>query len=302
MNHLPDKLPAMLEALGLDEEPMGIHFTDTEPGDGFTPKPLPLPTAEREQAGEIDWQETFGNFSCVLGNVWRARRKKTRAWFSAERFGCPGGAFWMGFMKPQTETITSYVSTGSPHIEGEFYCGDHDALRQVFSDIDPVPAPGKYCVVQPLSLYGPDEEPRFVSFFARPESLCGVHQLAFFVTNDPEVVGLTLGRGLQRAVHLAHEVPGAGPSPGRARRLGSVRAQVLPAGRTVLHRAPVHVHGHGWALGPVLPGAQGLEDRADQDRQEQEGLGPGVRQGLGHRPARWPSSPFLICLCRAGLV
>ena len=27
-----------------------------------------------------------------------------------------------------------------------------------------------------------------VAFFVRPESLCGLHQLASFVTNDPEVV------------------------------------------------------------------------------------------------------------------
>lgn len=185
-------LPGLLETLGLDEEPMGIHFTDTEPEEGFTPKPMPTPTREREAAGEIDWQETFGNFSCVMGNIWRARRRKTKAWFSAEHFGCPGGAFWLGFMKPQTETIINYVSTGSPYMEGEFYCGSHDELARVFGEIDPVPAPGRYAVVQPLSLYGkgegPDEEPRLVSFFARPESLAGLHQLAFYLTNDPEVV------------------------------------------------------------------------------------------------------------------
>jgi len=33
-----------------------------------------------------------------------------------------------------------------------------------------------------------DETPELVSFFTRPESLCGLHQLATFVTNDPEVV------------------------------------------------------------------------------------------------------------------
>lgn len=32
------------------------------------------------------------------------------------------------------------------------------------------------------------EEPELVVFFARPESLCGLHQLAAFVTDDPEAV------------------------------------------------------------------------------------------------------------------
>jgi len=30
--------------------------------------------------------------------------------------------------------------------------------------------------------------PELVAFFTRPESLCGLHQLAAFVTHDPEVV------------------------------------------------------------------------------------------------------------------
>ena len=31
-------LPQFLEVLGLDEEPMGIFYTDEKPADGFSPK------------------------------------------------------------------------------------------------------------------------------------------------------------------------------------------------------------------------------------------------------------------------
>ena len=48
-------------------------------------------TGEKEINGAIDWQAVFGQFSCVMGNIWRARKKKTNAYFSAEQFGCPGG-------------------------------------------------------------------------------------------------------------------------------------------------------------------------------------------------------------------
>ena len=89
----------------------------------------------------------------------------------------------------QTETIVHYVSTGIPeHMEGEFYCESPDELRQIFNTVDPRPAPNRYCVVKPLSLFEKDEQPELVAFFVRPESLCGLHQLAAFVTNDPEVV------------------------------------------------------------------------------------------------------------------
>ncbi len=184
-----DRLPDFLKTLGLPEEPMGNYFADDSPSAGFTPAPGELPTHEREMKNEIDWQQVFGSFSCVMGNIWRARRKKTAAYFSAEQFGCPGGAFWLGFMKPQTETIIHYVSSGIPdRMKGEFYCESPDELRKIFDSVDPPPATGKYCIFKPLSLFEPGEQPEIVSFFLRPESLCGLHQLAAFVTNDPEVV------------------------------------------------------------------------------------------------------------------
>jgi len=182
-------LPEFLETLGLAEEPMGLFHTDDKPLEGFTPKPMALPTREMEELGRIDWREVFGNFSCTMGHIWRARRKKTTAWFSAENFGCPGAAFWLGFMKPQTGIIINYVSSGIPdYMEGEKYCESPDMLRDIFDDIDPVPAPAKYLVIKPLSLFAGHEQPELVTFFSRPESLCGLHQLAFFVTNDTEVV------------------------------------------------------------------------------------------------------------------
>ena len=189
-------LPNFLASLGLDEEPMGIFYTDEKPIEGFSPKPNELPTREKEMKNEIDWQKVFGQFSCVIGNIWRARKKQAAAYFSAEQFGCPGAAFWLGFNKPQTETIIKYVSTGIPNwTDGELYCDSPDNLRQIFEYVDPRPAPKSFCVVKPLSQFADGEEPELVTFFSRPESLSGLHQLATFVTNDPEVVASPWGPG-----------------------------------------------------------------------------------------------------------
>ena len=184
-----ERLPGLLNALGLDEDPMGIYYADQPPAEGFTPEPMALPTREKETRNEIDWQAVFGNFSCAVGHIWRARRKRSAAYFSADRFGCPGCAFWMGFNKPQTELIIHYVSTGIPErMPGEHYCDSPDALRRIFEQIDPRPAPAAYCIFKPAGRFEPEEFPEFVTFFCRPESLCGLHQLATYVTNDPEVV------------------------------------------------------------------------------------------------------------------
>jgi uncharacterized protein (DUF169 family) len=187
--HLLKSLPNFLALLGLDEEPMGLFYTDKKPVEGLTPKPMDLPTREKEIKNEIDWQKVFGQFSCVMGHIWRARKKKATAYFSAEQFGCPGGAFWLGFNKPQTETIINYVSIGIPNwTEGELYCDSPDELRRIFDYVDPRPAPHKFCVVKAISKFSDSEVPELIAFFTRPESLCGLHQLAAFVTNDPEVV------------------------------------------------------------------------------------------------------------------
>lgn len=195
-NEILNALPNFISTLGLDEEPMGVFYTDENPTQGFSPEPTELPTREKEVKGDIDWRQLFGQFSCVMGHIWRARKKQSAAYFSAEQFGCAGGAFWLGFNKPQAETIIKYVSTGIPNwTDGELYCDSPDELRRIFEYIDPRPAPGKYCVVKTIRTFSDDEKPELVSFFTRPESLSGLHQLAAFVAHDPEMVVSPWGAG-----------------------------------------------------------------------------------------------------------
>ncbi len=188
----------LVEILGLKEEPFGVYYTETRPVEGFSPKPADLPDRAKEAAGEVDWGVVFQNFSCVIGHIWRARKKKTAAYFDSGQFGCLGGAFALGFVKPQCHTIIHYVSTGVPgQLEGECYIGSPEELDRIFAYMDPRPAPARWCVFKPLSLFEPEEEPELVVFFARPEVLAGLHQLAAFVTNDPEAVVSPWGAGCQ---------------------------------------------------------------------------------------------------------
>jgi hypothetical protein len=191
-----DRLTPFLEALGYDETPFGFFYTDREPADGFSPKPGVLPTREDESQGRVDWPVVWGNFRCVLGVIWLARKKKTAAWFTAENFGCLGGAFYLGFNRPQLEAIVHYVSTGIPGVmEGEHYLSSPEVTRNFFELVTPEPAPAKYAVFKPLTDFGQDETPLLVSWFARPEVLSGLHQLASFVTEDMEAVASPFGAG-----------------------------------------------------------------------------------------------------------
>lgn len=192
-----EQLPELLEALGLSEEPYGIFYTDIEPTEGYAPaagQPLSL---ELERQGKVDFQELFKNFSCVLSKLWLARRKKAAAYFEAERYGCPGGSFYLGFHQPQLDFIMRYVSTGIPGtpVHGERYLSSPEVASRFFKDIDARPAPARFCVFKPVSRFSAGERPELVTFFARGEVLVGLCNLAAFVTDDFEVVATPFGAG-----------------------------------------------------------------------------------------------------------
>jgi uncharacterized protein (DUF169 family) len=195
------EVPGFLEILGLPEEPLGMFYTSREPAEGFSPQSAVLPNVEMEARGEVDWEATWANFACVIGMIWRARKLGKPAYFDQTRFGCLGGAFYLGFLKPQLEFITHYVSTGIPNVmEGECYLDSPQAVRRFFATLDPRPAPAQFCVFKALSQFGPEENPEVVIFFARGEVICGLNQLATFVTNDFEAVMSPFGAGCSNLV------------------------------------------------------------------------------------------------------
>lgn len=196
-----ERLRELLDALGHDEEPMGMFYSETEPESGYAPKPGILPSIEQEARNEVDWKSLWENFSCVFGQLWLARRKKTAAYFSQERFGCLGCAFFLGFMKPQLNFIVHYVSTGIPGVvAGERYLDSPERTRQYYDMMDPAPAPSRFCVFQPVSLIPGSQEIELVVFFARPEVISALHQLATFVTGDFEAVCSPFGAGCANIV------------------------------------------------------------------------------------------------------
>lgn len=188
---------AFLEHLGLSEEPFGVYYADTKPEKAFGPKPgIPI-SRELEEQGKLDMQEVFNKFSCVMGNVWLARKKHRAAFISTEEYGCIGGVFYCSMMKPNLRFIENYVTTGfsGTPIHGERYLPSPEAMQKFLAKVDPREAPAKYCIFKPLSLFADGEEPEFVIFFARPEVLCGLFTHTVFTTGDVETVAAPFGAG-----------------------------------------------------------------------------------------------------------
>jgi len=189
------ELVRFMDALGLSDEPMGVYYSDTEPENCLSPHSQEPVSRERELAGEVDWGSVQEHFDCVLGLVWRARKKNSAACFDRERFGCLGGAFYLGFLKPYLTMHPAIISSGIPGIlEGERYARSPEAAQAFFDAMDPDPAPKPLLVVKPMSHFA-DETLPVVVFFARPEVMSGLVFLTAFLTDDIESVRTPFGPG-----------------------------------------------------------------------------------------------------------
>ncbi len=186
-----------LEHLGLTEEPFGVYYDDTKPEKAFGPKPGVPVSRELEEQGKVDMQAVFKDFSCVIGNIWLARKKHCAAYISSEEYGCPGGVFYCSMMKPNLRFIEHYVTTGfdGTPVHGERFLPSPESMRKFLGKVNPRKAPAKYCIFKPLSLFSDGEEPEFVIFFARPEVLCGLFIQTTFTTGEVDCVASPFGAG-----------------------------------------------------------------------------------------------------------
>jgi len=202
MQHLLDATATFREHLGLDEEPFGVHYADTRPESAFGPKPGTPISRELEDQGALDMQEVMKSFSCVMGNVWLARKKRSAAYISAEEYGCPGGVYYCAMLKPHLRFIEHYVSTGfeGTPVHGERYMPNPGAMREFMLRVNPREAPGRYCIFKPLSQFAEGEEPEFIIFFGRPEVMTGLFTQAVFTTGDMECVVSPFGAGCTNMV------------------------------------------------------------------------------------------------------
>ena len=197
MQSVLDGTATFLEYLGLKEEPFGVYYADTKPENAYGPKKGVPISRELEDKHELDMQEVMKCFSCVMGNIWLARKKGGAAFISQEEYGCPGGVYYTSMLKPHLRFIEYYVSTGfeGTPLEGERYMPNPDAMRNFMLEVNPRKAPGKYCIFKPLSQFKDGEEPEFVIFFARPEVLSGLHTQATFTSGDMDCVVTPFGAG-----------------------------------------------------------------------------------------------------------
>ncbi|RPJ08265.1 MAG: hypothetical protein EHM36_05695 [Deltaproteobacteria bacterium] len=173
--HVGKPLEKLYVALGLKESPLGIYYTNEKP-EGITPK--------------------TGIHVCMIGLLKKTRRSGQTVYFDRDHFGCPGGAYYMGFLETPRPNIEYFLSCGiEGQMEGERYIKTPELARRYFEKTKPRPAPASYCVFKPIEKFAADEEPEVVVFFASPDTLSGLFTLTNYALEVTDGVFSPFGSG-----------------------------------------------------------------------------------------------------------
>ncbi|OGP88837.1 MAG: hypothetical protein A2156_07540 [Deltaproteobacteria bacterium RBG_16_48_10] len=176
MKPFPEELWTQFrEILGLKESPLGIYYTNDKP-EGITPK--------------------TGIHLCMIGLLKKARKNGKTVYFDKSHFGCPGGAYYMGFLELPRPDIEYFLSCGIPgRMEGERYIKTPERAKEFIERVKPRSAPGAYCVFKPIDKFQSDEKPEVVSFFAPSDILSGLYTLTNYVLERTDGVYTPFGSG-----------------------------------------------------------------------------------------------------------
>jgi uncharacterized protein (DUF169 family) len=163
------------EILGLREHPLGVYYTNDKP-EGVTPK--------------------TNVHMCMIGLLKKARHDGETVYFDKEHFGCPGGAYYMGFFESPRPKLEYFLSCGVPgEMEGERYVKTPELAKIFIASRIPKRAPAKYCVFKPIDQFQEKEQPEVIVIFAPPDILSGLFTLTNYSLESLEAVHTPFGSG-----------------------------------------------------------------------------------------------------------
>ena len=173
---------------------MGIYYTNDEP-EGITPN--------------------TGIHLCMIGLLKKARKNGNTVYFDKNHFGCPGGAYYMGFLESPMPNIEHFLSCGIPgQMEGERYIKTPELAKKYIEKVKPRPAPAAFCAFKPVEKFQGDEKPEIVVFFASPDTLSGLFTLTNYALERTDGVYTPFGSGCSTI--LTHPLKEAGEEEPRA--------------------------------------------------------------------------------------
>jgi uncharacterized protein (DUF169 family) len=132
----------------------------------------------------------------MIGYLQRTRQNGETVYFDKEHFGCPGGAYYMGFVESPRPNLEYFLSCGIPgQMEGERYVKTPELAREFIAKRKPSLAPAAYCVFKPIEKFQKEEKPQVVIFFTSPDILSGLFTLTNYALERVDGVYAPFGSG-----------------------------------------------------------------------------------------------------------
>jgi uncharacterized protein (DUF169 family) len=139
----------LIETLGLDDRPIGFHYTVTPPEGAIT-------VAKKSRV-------------CIYPFLNQVRKGKT-AYFSREWKACRGGAFYTGYKKSLMKGVGKFLSTGIPNLmPGEHYKKNPELGEETAALMEYVPAAADHLVFRPLGGFTEDAPPEAAVIFGNAD-------------------------------------------------------------------------------------------------------------------------------------
>ncbi|HWQ75540.1 MAG TPA: DUF169 domain-containing protein [Syntrophomonas sp.] len=146
---------------------------------------------------------------CIIATLAKTRKGSTVV-FSAESVRCFGGTSYLGFSEIISEAFSDeykhsyreyFLSHGVPgQIEGERFKKTPAICQEMYLRMPAFKAPARYCVFKRWDMLDEKDIPEVVIFFAKPDVLSGLYNLANYDTVDANEVIIPWGSGCSSIV------------------------------------------------------------------------------------------------------
>ncbi len=164
---------------------------------------LPITFRYTDELAESDAQPEYGEDGhCLIGALKTVREGKVVA-FSKDSIRCGGGMRYLGYVKD----FDAYQKHIEKFLSGtEHYKKSVEVAREYYeTSIPNFVAPAKYCVFTPWDNLTEETTPDVVIFFATPDAISGLFNMANYDRTDADGVVCPWGSGCASIAMLPYQ-------------------------------------------------------------------------------------------------
>jgi len=167
----------------------------------FGESELPIGFFYTDDPGDVNRANLPKGRSCIVCELAIVRNGTALAW-NVNSLACGGARRYLGYSDQMRPGFEYFLSTGIPgKMEGERYIRTPDMVKEIMTNVNCIPARGRFIVFKRFDQLTPGEDPIALIFFAKPDVLSALFTLANFDQVDGQGVITPFGSGCASIVY-----------------------------------------------------------------------------------------------------